>query len=198
LGSILRAERGRYVPRIALYGALAALVGIALAVRARYGGAEVRPDLPASKTRIEAVAQSDPDDVEEQGADIAFLRDEKAANPQNIATAVALGRRLMQAGRHCEAEQELHQALRRDPAHPGARHLLGSALAAQGQTERAIREWEKLVQTGDPTWSSIAQGAIDRVRRPRAAEVMLVDTPATPAPGFHRARKKESAPPGLN
>lgn len=184
---------GSPVPRITLFVLLATVAVLIIGIYWFYepytmqSGEQVAIEKPHSTSRsiLEAMAQSDPDDPQEQGDDIAVLKDEIAAHPQAVSPAIALSRRLMQAGRYTEAVQELRQVLRHVPTHRGARFQFGSALAAQGHKEEAIQEWRTLVATGDPTWSSIAQGSISRITHPEQPDIAIPDAIIPEMPPTH-------------
>jgi tetratricopeptide (TPR) repeat protein len=70
-------------------------------------------------------------------AQLARLRADLAARPDDAASLCALGSALWRAGQREEGLARLQQAVRADPAHPDSLTNLGNALAATGQAEAA-------------------------------------------------------------
>ncbi len=102
-------------------------------------------------------------------------RAEETGWPVDPTTWSLLGSLSLKEGDLAEARRCLENALRIDPATPGARNTLGAILATQGHLEQAIHQFELLVQqepTNAAAWANLGSAWARAGRIERAAQAL--------------------------
>jgi SpoVK/Ycf46/Vps4 family AAA+-type ATPase len=97
------------------------------------------------------------------------LREAVALSPTNVPLRVALGRALLDAGRHADALVELKAAVLQDPAREDALLAVGEAAFALGRDGEGVEAWMRVVGELEPaSLADLARRALKIGRRPDA------------------------------
>ena len=97
------------------------------------------------------------------------LREAVALSPTNVPLRVALGRALLDAGRHADALGELKAAVLQDPAREDALLALGEAAFALGRDAEGVEAWMRVLAELEPaSLADLARRALKIGRRPDA------------------------------
>ncbi len=97
------------------------------------------------------------------------LREAVALSPTNVPLRVALGRALLDAGRHADALVELKAAVLQDPAREDALLAVGEAAFALGRDGEGVEAWMRVLAELEPaSLADLARRALKIGRRPDA------------------------------
>ena len=97
------------------------------------------------------------------------LREAVALSPTNVPLRVALGRALLDAGRHADALVELKAAVLQDPAREDALLAVGEAAFALGRDGEGVEAWMRVLADLEPaSLADLARRALKIGRRPDA------------------------------
>lgn len=97
------------------------------------------------------------------------LREAVALSPTNVPLRVALGRALLDAGRHADALGELKAAVLQDPVREDALVALGEAAFALGRDGEGVDAWMHVLEELEPAaLADLARRAVKVGRRPDA------------------------------
>ncbi len=97
------------------------------------------------------------------------LREAVALSPTNVPLRVALGRALLDAGRHADALVELKAAVLQDPAREDALLAVGEAAFALGRDGEGVEAWMRVLAGLEPaSLADLARRALKIGRRPDA------------------------------
>jgi Flp pilus assembly protein TadD len=118
---------------------------------------------------------------------VARLREIVAADPDDATSAFALGRALLELGRHEDAQEPLRRAVALQPGYSAAWRDLGRALLASGDAAEAARVLEAALPAADASGDlQTAREMRVFLRRARSA-LGLAPEPREPAPRARRA-----------